>query len=77
MEASAFLEKHGRQTAERVAKLAGTNFAYFSQIASGHRRPSPDLARRLVSSSAAIVRKPAEQLDFESLLPPKREARAA
>ena len=74
MDASAFLDKHGRDIAERVAKLAGTNYAYFSQIASGHRRPSPDLARKLVASSAGVVRKPGEQLDFESLLPSKRAA---
>lgn len=74
MDAKAFLEKHGKERCERVARLAGTNWPYFSQIAYGHRRPSPDLARRLVSASAAVVRRPADQLDFESLLPPKREA---
>lgn len=74
MEAGAFLEKHGKDIAQRVAKLAGTNYAYFSQIATGHRRPSPDLARRLVSASAAVVRSPKDQLDFDSLLPSKREA---
>jgi len=74
MDAKAFLQKHGRDKAERVALMAGTNYAYFSQIAAGHRRPSPDLARRLVSASAGVVRKPAEQLDFESLLPSKNAA---
>lgn len=74
MDAKAFLERHGKETCKRVAKLADTNWPYFSQIAYGHRRPSPDLARRLVSASAAVVRKPADQLDFESLLPSKRQA---
>jgi hypothetical protein len=74
MDASAFLTKHGREIATKVAKLAGTNYAYFSQIAAGHRRPSPDLARKLVSASAGVVRKPGEQLDFASLLPSKRAA---
>lgn len=74
MDAFDFVQKHGRGVAERVAKLAGTNMAYFSQIANGHRRPSPDLARKLVSASAGVVRKPAEQLDFDSLLPSKTAA---
>lgn len=74
MDAFSFLEKHGKDLCERVAKLAGTNYAYFSQIAYGHRRPSPDLARKLVSASAGVVRKPSDQLDFESLLlPPKNK----
>lgn len=74
MDARAFLDKHGKEICVRVAKLAGTKWVYFSHIAYGHRRPSPDLARRLVAASAGVVRKPDDQLDFESLLPPKREA---
>jgi hypothetical protein len=74
MDAKAFLERHGKEKCVRVAILAGTNWPYFSQIAYGHRRPSPDLARKLVSASAAVIRKADDQLDFESLLPPKREA---
>jgi hypothetical protein len=75
MDARSFLDRHGPDKAKRVCDLAGTKFVYFSQIANGHRRPSPDLARKLVSASAAVVRKASEQLDFESLLPPsKRKA---
>lgn len=74
MDASTFLGKHGKEVAAKVAKLAGTNYAYFSQIANSHRRPSPDLARKLVAASAGVVRNPRDQLDFESLLPPKRIA---
>jgi hypothetical protein len=62
-----FLEKHGKPVAERVAKAAGTNYAYFSQIAYGHRRPSPDLALRLVKASGELQPK----LDVNSLLFPK------
>lgn len=71
MNAAAFLEQHGKEVATRVAKLAGTNWAYFSQIATGNRRPSPELAVKLVSASAGVVRKPAHQLDFVSLLMPQ------
>lgn len=74
MDASAFLEKHGKEVAERVAKRAGTNWAYFSQIAHGHRRPSADLAQLLVLASEEEVSKPRERLDFVSLLQPKAKA---
>lgn len=74
MDALQFLEKHGKETAERVANVAGTNWAYFSQIAHGHRRPSADLAQRLVDASAAEIEKPKERLDFVSLLQPKAKA---
>lgn len=72
MDARSFLEKHGKELAERVARRAGTNYPYFSQIAYGHRRPSPDLARELVNASIEEVPAADEQLDFESLLPPKQ-----
>lgn len=32
---------------ENVAKKAETTVAYLIQLAGGHRKPSPDLARRL------------------------------
>lgn len=72
MDAHAFLEKHGKPVAEQVAKAAGTNYAYFSQIAYGHRRPSVDLARELVSASETVIPNPEERLDFESLLAPRK-----
>lgn len=77
MDALSFLEKHGKEVAERVAKAAGTNYAYFSQIAYGHRRPSPDLARELVDASAEAAPNTEDQLDFDSLLPRKQQPQAA
>jgi hypothetical protein len=71
MDAKAFLDKHGKEVAERVAIRARTNWAYFSQIAYGHRRPSPDLAHDLVAASADEFPDAEDQLDFEALLPPK------
>lgn len=73
MDAFQFLQKHGKPTCEKVAKEAGTNWAYFSQIAYGHRRPSPDMADRLVEASTKFCRA-AERLDFVSLLRPKSRA---
>lgn len=51
MDALTFLKQSGKAVAEQVAKAAGSNYVYFSQIAYGHRRPSPELARRLVDAS--------------------------
>jgi hypothetical protein len=53
MDAMTFLKEAGRDAAEQVARAAGTNYVYFSQIAYGHRKPSPNLARRLVEASGA------------------------
>lgn len=77
MDAKTFLDAHGKGVSEQVAKLAGTNYAYFSQIAFGHRRPSPDLARELVAASVELIPNPDARLDFDALLPPKRSAAAA
>lgn len=74
MDAKAFLDTHGRAVAERVARRAGTNYAYFNQIAYGHRRPSVKLAQRLIEASAAEVRTKDERLDFEALLTSKSVA---
>ncbi len=79
MDALKFLNRHGKAIAEAVALGAGTNFAYFSQIAYGHRRPSVDLAKRLVDASASVVSDEAARLDLLALLtaPPARERRQA
>jgi hypothetical protein len=78
MDALSFLEKHGKQVATQVAERAATNYPYFSQIAYGHRRPSVDMAERLVAASAEVVDDPLAQLDLVSLVrPPTRRATAA
>lgn len=61
MDARSFLDKFGRDEAARIAGAAGTNYAYFSQLAYGHRRPSVKLAERLIAASA-------NRLSFEGLL---------
>lgn len=77
MDALAFIETHGKDVAARVAEKAGTNMAYLSQIAYGHRRPSVDLADRLVAASADEVGNPLEQLDLVSLLRSKKSKATA
>lgn len=77
MDAKSFLEKHGKPVATQVAEAAGSNYAYFSQIAHGHRRPSVDLAHRLADESAKVIEEPAERMDVLSLLQPKATEEAA
>lgn len=74
MDALTFLEKHGKDVATRVAERAGSKYAYFSQIAYGHRRPSVTMAEKLVSASAEEIADPLEQLDLVSLIRPPRRA---
>lgn len=69
MNAKTYLETHGRDAAEKLAIAAGTKLSYFVQFASGHRRPSADLAHRLVEKSHGA-------LDFQSLLPAKKKEAA-
>jgi len=61
MNAKQFLDEFGKVEAERIAIKAGTNWAYFSQIAYGHRRPSAKLAKAMVEASGG-------RMDFEALL---------
>lgn len=66
MDAKTFIEKFGTDEASRIAASAGTNYSYFSQIAYGHRRPSVQLADRLVEASD-------HRLSFEALMRSKRD----
>lgn len=51
LNAREFLDRFGREEAERVCVRAGTKFSYFVHLAGGHRNPSTDLAKRLVRAS--------------------------
>ena len=61
MNAQDYLALHGIKKAREVAQKSGTSYAYFWQIAKGIRRPSVDLAERLVEASG-------HEMDFVSLL---------
>ena len=65
MDAKAFLAQYGIAEATRVSVAAGTNYQYFSQIAHGHRRPSVELAEKLVKASG-------DRLSFEALMRAKK-----
>ncbi len=55
MSALEYLNRFGWQATEALAKAAGTNRSYFSQIAYGHRRPSYELAQVLVEKSDNLL----------------------
>lgn len=67
MNAREFLESRGKAEGEKVAKAAGTSYAYLYQISLGHRRPRVDLAKRLVAASDG-------EMDLVSLLTFERPA---
>jgi hypothetical protein len=64
MNAKDFYDLNGKEKTEKIAIKAGTNWGYFIQIIKGSRRPSVELANKLVKASA-------NQLDFVSLLTSK------
>lgn len=51
MNAKQYLDTVGREKAAQVAIEAGTTMEYFLHIAYGYRRPSFELAERLVAAS--------------------------
>jgi len=67
MNAKEFYSAKGKKAAELVAKRAGTTERYLYQISLGHRRPSLDLAKRLVEASNG-------EIDLVSLLTYERAA---
>jgi hypothetical protein len=69
MDARQFLTEKGRDAAREVAERAGTNLAYFEQIACGARAPSLGLADKLVAESGG-------ELDVMSLLRAREIAKA-
>ena len=69
MNAKDFLDLYGKEKATEVAEKAGTNYRYFYQMSRGTRRPSVELAQRLITASD-------NKLDFVSLLKAKRDVAA-
>lgn len=51
MNARQFLREFGPEVTSMVAKAAGSNIEYFRQLACGARRPSFELAEKLVAAS--------------------------
>lgn len=74
MNAREFLDEFGSSAAERVAVAAGTNLPYFEQLACGARRPSFELAERLVAASdgkldvLALLRAKAERAEAKQAM---------
>lgn len=78
-----FLKEFGSSEAERVAIAAGSNLAYFSQLACGARRPSFELAEKLVVASdgkldvLALMREKDERLEAKQQAAAGAEGQAA
>lgn len=70
MDAKQFLDAKGVEKATEVAEKAGTTYPYFYQIALGYRRPSVELANRLVEASG-------DELDFVKLMKAPKKKTAA
>ncbi len=54
MDIKTFADALTPEQRQKLVRIAGTNAAYFSQIANGHRQASSDLARKLVHASKQI-----------------------
>ncbi len=50
-----YFKKHDKNHIDRVAKEAGTSFAYFEQLARGYRTSSIKLAKKLVRATGGDV----------------------
>lgn len=61
MNAQTYLEVHGKTKFKAVVEEAGTTWGYMHQILKRERRPSVELAKKLVKASN-------NELDFVSLL---------
>lgn len=66
--AMTFWQRHGAARCARLAQDAGTSYGYWKQIANQRKRPSIELARRLVQASQG-------ELSLDLLLFPITEQR--
>lgn len=51
MDVKTYLAETDRAAATTMATKAGTTYDYLIQLAGNHRKPSPDLARKLAKAS--------------------------
>ncbi len=71
MNAKQYKDKYGKAACVKVAEKAGTNYVYFYQLVNGDRRPSVELAKKLVKASKG-------ELDLLSLIDkPRKKAKKA
>lgn len=55
MDMKTFLRQAAEDERERLATAVGSSVGYFYLIAGGHRRPSTDLCKRLVSAEPRLA----------------------
>jgi len=46
-----FIKEYGREEGQKLAEKAGTSWPYIYQCANGYRRPSVEMATKLVEAS--------------------------
>jgi len=68
MDLRTYIDINGWPAAEKLAEKVGTNRAYFAQLANGHRRPSVELALKIVKASR-------NEIDFMTLVTAKTKPR--
>ena len=68
MNAKEYENTTGVENAQRVVELAGTKWSYWRHFCTKHKRPGPDLARKLVDASLSVT--PDSPLTLDALLTP-------
>ncbi len=69
MDAMSYWKAHGREPVIALCDKVGTTYNYWKHIANKRKRPSVDLARRMVEATGGA-------LTLDELLPPKSAMRA-
>lgn len=77
MDARTFLRTTDLAERERVAASAGTTVAYLKQLAGGHSRPSPRLAKRLEIASGGRMTRQDLLPEFFDVVAPAADDEAA
>lgn len=70
MDAKAYWDSVGKQAVIELCEQVGTSYGYYKQIANKRKRPSIDLARKMVAASGG-------QLSLDKLLFPLSERRTS
>ena len=74
MDAKQYQNAAGKDAARRVVEMAGTTWRYWQHFVTGHKRPGPDLARRLIKASEQVT--PGTVMTLDALLVPMDKLRA-
>ncbi len=68
MDAMTFWRERGTEQVKQLCEATGTTYSYWKHIANRRKRPSVDLARRMVEYTEGV-------LTLDELLPPRSQMR--